>query len=154
MMPLYWKMLDALAASPCTRPIFFDEPLAAALDHRFGLKLAQAVPVAADEGVGGEVHRVVDQDDVDAVGLCPLQQLGEGVEIGRMHDQHVRLRIGGDHLGDRLRRRFGAPVRIAGLEHAAQPSTSRFRYAAQPWARSKPMAIGMRTTRLSFIAAA
>jgi hypothetical protein len=35
-----------------------------------------------------------------------------------------------------------------------QPSTSRFRYAAQPCAKSKPIAIGTSTTRLPFSAPA
>ena len=105
--------------SPCTRPIFFDEFVAAALDRGFGLELAQPVPVAADEGVGREVGGIVDQDHVDAVGLRLLQQLGVGVEVGRMHDQHVRLGIRRDRLGDRLGAGLDAPVRVAGLEHAA-----------------------------------
>ena len=126
---------------------------AAALDDGFRLELAQPVPIAADESVGRIVGGIVDQNHIDALFLRLLEELRVGIEIGRMHDQHVGLGIRCNGLGDRLGARLDAPVGVAGLELAAEtirpPCLMKW---AQPCARSKPMAIGTMMIRLPCIA--
>ncbi len=131
--------------SPCTRPISSStnspQPLTAASASSW----PSTIPIAADEGVGREVHRVVDQDHVGAVALRLLQQAGIGVEVGRMHHQHIRL-LGSAEITSVIAwvAGFGAPVRVAGFERRRpSPRLRASGYAAQPWARSKPIAIGI-----------
>ena len=62
-----------------------------ALHDRLGVLLADLDPVGADEA-GAAIGRAhVDLDDVDAVVLGALQQLGVGLHVGIVDDHHGRL---------------------------------------------------------------
>ena len=73
---------------------------------------ADLVPVGADIGVAVVERLQVDLDDVDAGVHRLLHQLGVGLHLQRMEDQHVRL------VGDQLIERLGADLHVpVGVAH-------------------------------------
>ena len=96
----------------------FRGAVAACLDRCFRFKLAKTVPVRANEGIGREIRRIVDENDIDALRLRLLEKLAVGVQIGRMDDQNVGMLVGIDQIGDRLGAGFDRPVRITGFKGA------------------------------------
>ena len=89
----------------------------AGLDDRLCVLLADLDPVRADEARAAIGRAHVDLDDVDALVLGPLQQLGVGLDVWIVNDHDGRLL--GDQRRHRLRARIGVPVRIAQLEFDA-----------------------------------